>query len=105
VTCDSSIGSDQSSASSAYYPGFTRGATTGLCVADSDYPVMPAGVIGSVGFWQYEVADHGPKATYMDPDNPLGLDGFVYSFIESDCNSSLLGDNAMWTEVKLSDVF
>jgi hypothetical protein len=104
VTCDATIGSNQSAAFTQYYPSVTKGSNYGGCLVSVDYPPIPAGG-GTVGVYDFEVDSNGPQAMYKDPDNPLGLNGFIYVFTQNDCNSNVLGDDGKWTQVKLSDVF
>ena len=92
----------QSGTESSYYPGPTKGAQTGSCIAPSDYG-SPMG--GELGFWQFMIMN-GPGATYIDPDNPGGLDGYFHGFTESECHALVyeIGDTN-WKDAKLSDVF
>jgi hypothetical protein len=100
VQCGANIGSAQSGASSEYYPAITKGASTGVCLVNADFPPGPV-----VGYWSFAIEAALPHAAYVDPDNPLGLNGYSYSFSETDCHADMLGDNAKWTQVTLADVF
>lgn len=102
VQCSAAIGRAQSSAQASYYPSITVGAKSALCVVDADYP---GGTGNTVGYWSFSVENGGPQTQYKDPDNPLGLDGYVYKFAETDCNSNTLDDDGVWSHVTLSDVF
>ena len=102
VQCMAGIGSDQSGSGSAYYPSVVTGATTAGCVSVSNYP---SSTNLENGFYQFETTANGPQATYKDPDNPIGLNGFVYKFVETDCNSNKMSDAGTWTQVTLAEVF
>jgi hypothetical protein len=102
VTCEAAIGSAQAGSSGQYYPSTTKGSSTGHCSASADYS-PPVGT--TAGFWRFEIDADGPVATYDDPDDPLGLDGFMYRFTQNDCNTYSLGEDGTWNQVTLSDVF
>lgn len=101
ATCGAGLGAAQSDGLAQYYPSNIPGAKTGFCAASIDYP--PIGMVA--GFWDFEIDDNGPHATYVDPDNPLGLNGFSYRFTQNECNANVLGNDATWTKVTLADVF
>jgi hypothetical protein len=101
VQCSATIGTAQSGAGGGYLPSVTTGASTGGCLASADYP--PTGTQG--GFYKF-TATNGPSATYNDPDNPLGLNLFKYTFADADCNSNIFsGEAGEWTQTTLSAVF
>lgn len=104
VECSAAIGTEQSGTMSGYYPATTNGATTGSCIASADYPGGPS-TQTAAGFWEFAIDAALPRATYVDADNPLGLNGFRYSFTETDCQANMLGNNGKWTPVTLADVF
>lgn len=104
VECTAAIGSAQNGSSSRYYPSSTKGAQTGACVADADFPGGPD---LENGLWMFDVdaAAACPRAAYSDPDNPLGLNGYSYKYSESDCHAQMMSDAGKWTSVTLADVF
>jgi hypothetical protein len=106
--CSAAIGSQQAGSEAVYYPEITNGASSGACVANAEFPGTAAAgaAIGEVvGYWSFAIDAALPRAAYVDADNPLGLNGFGYSFTEKDCNATMLGDNGKWTKVTLADVF
>lgn len=98
--CSADINAEFGS-SGRYFPSISRGAQTAGCIAPADYP--PVG--RELGSWSFEMSSNRPQAVYMDLDNPLGLDGFVYVFADADCSSDVLGDDGKWTPITLADVF
>jgi hypothetical protein len=104
VQCTAAIGSAQEGGSSIYYPSVTVGANTGGCGASADYP--SSNMPGTVGSWYFElIKGSGPQATYKDPDNPLGLNGFSRRFLDSDCNANVMDDAGNWQPVAVSAAF
>jgi hypothetical protein len=99
--CSAAIGTSQSGSDNVYYPSVVHGAAIGGCDASADYP--PAGTDG--GFFAFE-ASAGPNATYNDQDNPLGLNGFTYTYAEADCDAYTFdGSTGDWTQTTLAAVF
>lgn len=100
VQCEAAIGSAESAAAAAYFPGVVNGASSGSCITDIDYP--PYG--SAVGGWRFSVTTAGPRATYRDPDAAHPLDGDVYAFQENDC-TVLRNINDEWEPSSLAEVF
>ena len=103
VQCAASIGSDQSTSSSVYYPSVTMGAAEASCFVEADYTsgVSP----GSIGYWKFAAAATGPSAVHIDVDDTIGLNSFAYQFTDSDCLTRMMSDDGAWTQVTLGDVF
>lgn len=102
VSCLAALGTAQHGSDAAYYPAITKGAQSGACFASADYSSV-GGV--EAGFWMFDVQTAGPRVVYMDPDNPLGFNGFSYQFPDADCAVHMLGSNGKWSSVMLADVF
>jgi hypothetical protein len=106
VQCGATIGSAQAGSAGKYYPAITVGSQDGTCLASVDYPETPEVVPGTVGLWRFKlVKGSGPRATYEDPDDPLGLNGFTQPFTDNDCNAYTLEQSGQWQDVSLSVVF
>lgn len=102
VQCTAAIGTAQEGGASNYYPSVVVGAREGGCAASADYP--SGGTNG--GFWKFTlITGQGPRATYADADNPLGLNGHAETFNDSDCHANEMDDSGAWNEVALSSVF
>jgi hypothetical protein len=101
AACTAAIGTAQDGSSSSYYPSVVDGSHSAGCLASVDY--SPASGTAA-GFWYFEIQS-GPRSTYSDSDNPLGLDGAVHTFSESECHSYVLRDDDTWSQVTLADVF
>lgn len=103
VQCSASIGAAQADDLSVYYPSTTHGAQNGFCTADADFGT-PSGT--EVGFWSFTASSSaGMNSVYNDPDNPLGLDGFMHHFAEDECTAQMMDVSGTWTKVSLADVF
>ena len=101
TSCSAALGTAQAGTGSGYHPKIALGAMNAGCLASADY----AGGHGTDGgFWFFDTLG-GPEATYMDSDNPLGLNGSVYRFVDKDCNVAALDDSGKWTQVTLGAVF
>lgn len=105
LQCESDLGSRESAAASAYYPGATNGAANASCKTANDYPPSPSAG-ATVGQWQFKLDANGPLATYVDPDPGHPLDGEVYRFTDADCTVlKTFGSEGMWQETTLAKLF
>lgn len=59
---------------------------------------------GNVGYWTFQYASGGPKATYTDPD-PSTINGYSYTFVANDCNGLLIDTNGTWQPATLAQLF
>jgi hypothetical protein len=101
VQCQAAIGSAQAGGSGHYYPSVVNGAQSGGCLASADYP-SPNGL--NAGYFRFEViTGEGPRATYVDPDNPLGLDGHIERMTDANCKADEMDASGSWRQVLLSD--
>lgn len=100
--CSAGLGAAQADSLNVYYPATTKGASTGLCIVNSDYG-SPAN--GAVGYWSFTAGASGMNGTYNDADNPLMLNGFTHHFADQDCNAQMMDVSGKWTSVSLADVF
>jgi hypothetical protein len=95
VSCYVSLGSEETAASSGYYPSTTAGADEAGCGAVLDYPPSD----GTAGHWEFSVASGKPLATYEDASTHP-LNGKSHRFTANECSFMKLGTNAMWSAVQ-----
>jgi hypothetical protein len=103
VECSVGIGGAEAAGGASYYPAITKGATMGACIAEAQYETSKVGT--RAAYWTLAIDAALPRAAYSDPDNPLGLNGYSYSFSDKDCHSATFGENGKWLAATLADVF